>query len=181
MLLICKFAVEIMAKEQQSIIGVLCYRLPYELSNQLYNEYDSRLKEATYFINSTSYYKQLSKSIRTVEVILALSIFHKRVISNLDAALKFYDTVRRNSQTQTISIGSYDLTIEESKRIYGILIGYRDLRQRFGLTDEVFEYYETKQFLRQIINFKNNFGNRKNKGSNNQDRNTEEDTDNFSF
>jgi hypothetical protein len=149
--------------------------LPYDISNQIRNEYDSRFKEASYLIENFSYYKQLRKDSKLVEILLSLSIFHKRFITNLDAASKFYMTVNRTSQAEAISIGSYYLTSEENRKIYGILMMYHELRQRFDLYDGVFEYYETKQFLRQIINLKNNRGNR------NENNNPQEEENNLPF
>jgi len=95
-----------------------------------------------------------------VEILLAMSIFHKRIITNLDAAVKFQDTVSRNSNATTISIGGYDFDQKEKNKLLGILINYRKLQQRFGLYDQVFEYYETKEFLKQVIKFKSSFGKR---------------------
>jgi hypothetical protein len=64
---------------------------------------------------------QISNS-GTVEVLLALSIFHKRVIQNLDGAIKFQGTVHRTSGAEAIAIGSYDFNKLESNRVTAILI-----------------------------------------------------------
>jgi hypothetical protein len=164
-----------MLKSKTNIINIICYRLPKDISNQIRNEYDSRFKEASYLIENFSYYKQLRKDSKLIEILLSLSIFHKRFITNLDAASKFYTTVNRTSQAEAIRIGNYNLTSEENRKIYAILMMYRELRQRFGLYDSVFEYYETKQFLRQIVNLKNNRGNR------NENNNPEEEENNLPF
>jgi hypothetical protein len=146
--------------ERLNMIGVLTRRLPFDLANQLYNEFDSRLKEAHYFIENFSYYKSLQRDLRVVEMILALSIFHKRVITNLDAVIKFQGTVQRNSSASEIMIGSYTLDRIQKNKLLGILIEYRKLRERFGLNDYVFEFHETKDFLRQVIKFRRSFGKR---------------------
>ena len=69
--------------DETPMINILTYRLPYKLTNQIYNEYQSRLKEATYLIKNYEKYRPLNQHIKTVELFLSLSIFHKRVITNL--------------------------------------------------------------------------------------------------
>ena len=101
-----------MAKETP-IINIFTYGLPYKLANQIYKEYDSRLREAIFIITESKRYASLKDSMQTVELLLALSIFDKRVISNLQAGVKFYSTVSSYSESETIQIGTYRLTGEE--------------------------------------------------------------------
>ena len=78
-----------MAKKSP-LINILTYNLDFKLARQIFNEYESRLKDVKYLITQFKTYKVLEEDLKTVELLLALSIFHKRVIANLDAALKFY-------------------------------------------------------------------------------------------
>lgn len=142
-----------MAKETP-IINILTYSLPFELTNQIYNEYQSRFKEATYLIDNFKTYRILQSDTKTVELLLSLSIFHKRVISNLDAAVKFYGTVTSHSEAEIIKIGSYDLTGDEKNKILAIVMSYNRLIEKFSIPTSVMEYYETKEFLKKLINLK---------------------------
>lgn len=139
-----------MAKEKTPIINILTAGTPYKLSNQIYNEFQNRFKEAKYLIKNFSWYSELSEDIETVELLLALSIFHKRVVTNLDGAVKFYGTVTESGKTDTISIGSYNLNNEEKNKILGLLINYRKLIQRFGINESLMDYYHTKDFLNKV-------------------------------
>jgi len=67
--------------------NIFTYGLPFDLANQIYNEYQDRIREAKYIIDISEKYSPLANSLVTVELLLALSIFHKRVIANLDAAV----------------------------------------------------------------------------------------------
>lgn len=154
---------------ENKIIGIFCYRLPYKLSNQIYNEFENRFKDAKYLIQNYSYYKGLKKDVRVIELLLALSIFHKRLVSNLDAAVKFYGTVTRSSKAEIISIGGYKLNASERNKLLGLLMHYNNLRNRFKLPVDIFEYLETKEFLRNIIKFKDNIGKRKRNDNDNTD------------
>lgn len=139
-----------MAQEKTPIINILTAGTPFKLANQIYNEFQNRFKEAKYFIENFSWYSELSEDLETVELLLALSIFHKRVVANLDGAIKFYGTVTESGKTDTISIGSYNLNNEEKNKILGLLINYRKLIQRFGIDESFMDYYHTKEFLKKV-------------------------------
>lgn len=145
--------------KETPIINILTYQLPFELTNQIYNEYQSRLKEANYLIENINTYKPLKDNIKTVELFLSLSIFHRRVITNLDGALKFYGTVTKNGLTDTIKIGSYNLTGEERNKILAVVMNYNQLLGKFSISPSVMEYYETRDFLNKIINLKTELDN----------------------
>lgn len=142
-----------MAKETP-IINILTYKLPFELTNQIYNEFQSRFKEAQYLIENYKTYKVLESDKKTVELLLSLSIFHKRVISNFNAAVKFYGTVTSLSEAETIKMGSYDLTGDEKNKILAVVISYNKLIEKFSIPPSIMEYYETKEFLRNLISLK---------------------------
>lgn len=151
-----------MQKSEYKIIKIMCYRLPYELSNQVYNEFESRFKEARWLIEYSRYYANLQNDIKTIELLLALSVFYKRVISNLDAVIKFYGTVNRIGNAEAISIGSYDLDGKEKNKLLAIVMHYKKIQMRFGMPDWVFEYNETKQFLSYVIQYRGSFGKKNN-------------------
>lgn len=156
------------------IINILTYQLPYNLANQIYNEYQSRLKEANYLIENYKTYKSLRDSSKTIELLLSLSIFHRRIITNLDGAVKFYGTVTKKGKTDTIRIGSYDLTFEEKNKILAVVINFNHLLERFSIPPIVMEYHETREFLKKIITLKSelqNGNNEKREGN----KNNEED------
>lgn len=140
--------------QENSIINILTYQLPYNLANQIYNEYQSRLKEAKYLIDNYKTYNTLENNSQSIELFLALSIFHRRVIANFDGAVKFYGTVTKNGKTDTIRIGSYDLTFEEKNKILAVIINYNKLLEKFSISPIIMEYYETREFLKNLISLK---------------------------
>lgn len=153
------------------MINILTYQLPYKLTNQIYNEYQSRLKEATYLIENYKTYSLLRQYISTVELFLSLSIFHKRVITTLDGAVKFYGTVTKKRQTDTIQIGGYKMTGDEKNKILAVVLNYNQLLEKFSIPPVVMEYFETREFLRKLIVYKseieNDNDNQKTKGEKN--------------
>lgn len=132
------------------IINIFTYGLPFKLANQIYKEFQDRVKEANFLVENSARFKFLSDYNETLELLIALSIFHKRVVSNLDGAVKFYGTVNSISKADTISMGSYDLTFEEKNKILALLINYRTLIKKFGISENDFDYTETKEFLSNI-------------------------------
>jgi hypothetical protein len=137
------------------IINILTYKLPFELSNLIYSEYEARVREFDYLIEKNSWYRRELGSVHaTVKAILALSLFYKRVIANLDGAVGFQRRVRELTQVDTIRIGSYDLTRAEGTALVAVVLSFNDLLQRFNLTTSLFAYHETRQLLRAIIELK---------------------------
>lgn len=161
------------------IINIFTYSLPYVLANQIYNEFQDRFKEANYIIEHYQRYTVMKEYIKTVELLLALSIFYKRVIANLDGAIKFHGRVTRNSDTEVISIGSYDLNGQEKNKILGVLINYQKLIDRFQITPDILNYNLTIDFLKGVKRLQSDLEDqdflkkRKNNGKNSTD--SEED------
>lgn len=149
------------------VINIFTYGLPFKLANQIYKEFQDRVKEADFLVENSNRFKFLSDYNETLEILIALSIFHKRVISNLDGAVKFYGKVNSISKADTISMGSYDLTFEEKNKILALLINYRTLIKKFGISENDFDYTETKELLSNIERVKSfeNYGERNDYGS----------------
>ncbi|HEY5589729.1 MAG TPA: hypothetical protein VIK55_01805 [Paludibacter sp.] len=133
------------------IINILTYNLPYKLANQIYNENESRFSEVKYLIDHYDLYKPLSKYIETVKILLAMTIFQKRVIANLDAAIKFHGKIKRYSNVSTIKIGSYDFTEKEKNKLYGLIINFNTLINKFGIPIGLNDYEQTKDFLNKVL------------------------------
>lgn len=145
------------------MIEKFCSRLPREISNPMYNEYYNRLKEINYILENRDAYKHLLQYKKTIELILSLSIFYKRVIANMDAATKFAGTVFSNSTAIAIKIGSYDLTGSEKNRIIAIVMNYNLLIQKYSLTQEMLATTETKDLIKKIKDLKWQLDNNENK------------------
>lgn len=146
-----------------SIIRILTYGLPFKLSNQIFNEFQGRYTDIKYLINKYDYYKNLREDLKTIELLLSLSIFHKRVISNLDAAAKFYKTVNLKSGAETIAMGNYKLTFDEKTQLLAIVITYKNLLQKYNIPQYLIDSYDNKDFLRNLKNLLSEIKNAKKK------------------
>lgn len=153
------------------MIEKFCSRLPREISNPMYNEYYNRLKEINFILENRDAYKHLLQYRKTIELILSLSIFYKRVIANMDAATKFAGTVFSNSPAIAIKIGSYDLTGSEKNRIIAIVINYNSLIEKYSLTHDMLATTETKDLIKKIKDLKWQLDNNENKDIKNNDEN----------
>lgn len=140
-----------MKNNKPPIINILTFGLPFKLANQIFNEYQSRLSEAKYIIEHADRYRLLGEHFETVKILLAMTIFYKRVIANLDAAVKFHGTISRYSGAETIKIGSYNLTGEDKNKLLGLIINYDKLRERFGIPNDLNNYELTKEFLIKVL------------------------------
>jgi hypothetical protein len=159
-----------------SIIRILTYGLPFKLSNQIFNEFQGRYTNIKYLINKYDYYKNFREDLKTIELLLSLSIFHKRVISNLDAAAKFYKTVNLKSGAETIAMGSYKLTLDEKTQLLAIVITYKNLLQKYNIPQYLIDSYDNKDFLRNLKNLLLEIKNAEEKHNpNNENQTTESD------
>ena len=132
------------------IINVLTYRLHYDLARQIYNEFQDRYRECQYLIGETNKFVVLRESLQTVELLLALSIFHKRVVANFEAAVSFHDTVKRFGATETVRMGGFELTLKERNRLLGIVMNYQKLVDDFSIPQWILHYGETFEFLENL-------------------------------
>lgn len=148
------------------IINILTYDLPFKLSNQIYNEFQARFTEIKSWINKYDTYKKFEENIKTIELLLSLSIFHKRVISNLDAAVKFYKTVNLKSGAEAIVMGDYKLTVEEKNKVLALVLTYQNLLKNFKIPQYLIDSYDNKDFLRNLKNFQIELRNSENKPKN---------------
>ncbi|WDO12382.1 hypothetical protein MH928_13745 [Flavobacterium sp. WW92] len=153
------------------MIEKFCSRLPREISNPMYNEYYNRLREINFILENRDTYKSLIPYRKTIELILSLAIFYKRVIANMDAATKFAGTVFTNSTATAIRIGTYDLTGTEKNRITAIVMNYNSMIEKYSLTQDILTTVETKDLIRKIKNLKWQLDNNENLdlGSNTND------------
>jgi hypothetical protein len=143
-----------MKNEEVPIINIMTSRLPRELSRPIYSEFQSRYSEAVRVIEGYDKYRLLQKDLDLVELLLAMSIFHNRVLTNLDAATKFYGLVIKSGKAEGIKIGRYVLNQDEINVIQGILINNRKILRKYNMDDSLFNYQLTIDFLQKLINLK---------------------------
>lgn len=131
------------------LINILCYKLPGDVSRAVHNEYEGRWSEIKHIWEyPQNRYKLLESYPTTVQHLLAMSTFYRRVLSSMDGACDFYKTVSRGATSErSIAIGSYRLDKAEYNKMLNIRITFRKLRERYGIGDDFFEYAETEKFL----------------------------------
>ena len=139
--------------DDTTFIKTLCKKLPSDVSNALYNEYFGRWDEIE---NIWAYPQNRFKPLQTYEEVikrlLAISTFYRRVLIGFDGARDFYKTVSKSkdtlSKTETvISIGKYKLDHSEYNKLLGVQIEFGKLRDKYGIGDSFFDYFETEEFL----------------------------------
>lgn len=130
--------------------------LPLKLSQQIRIEYDIRLNELKYLTSDKiEQYHYLQKDFKTIELLLSLSIFYKRIISNFDSANKFSSRVVLNSDAKSIKLGTYDFSDKEIFRLRKIILEFNNLLNEYSIHPFLFDYTETIVFLRKIKAYKN--------------------------
>lgn len=133
------------------LINILCYRLSGDVSRAVYNEYESRWNEIKHIWEyPRNRFKILEDYSKTIQHLLAMSTFYRRVLSGMGGACDFYKTVAKEMNGDrecSITIGKYRFNKKEYNKILTIQITFRKLREKFGIDDLLFEYTETEEFL----------------------------------
>lgn len=129
--------------------------LPYKLKEQMTFEYNVRINDINYFLSGRyDYYAPLKKDIETIELLLALSIFYKRVLSNFDSATKFTSRIVLQSDAESVQLGMYNLSAKEIFKLNQTVLTFKKLMAEYSIPIGLFEYLETKELLRKIKVYK---------------------------
>ncbi len=118
-------------------------------------EYQDRIREVNFYLENSQRYSSLRNELRAIELLLALSIFYKRIIANLEGTIKFYGTVTRVSEADTIQIGNYYFTLKEKNNLQALTINYHSILEKYHISENIFNYYDTRDFIESILNLKN--------------------------
>ena len=131
---------------------------PYRLNQQLIYEYNIRINDVNHFVSGKyDFYAPLKKDIETIELLLALTIFYKRVLTNFESATKFSSRVVFNSEADSIQLGTYLLDAKEIFRIKKTILLFNNLMEKYSIPPDLFNYSETKEFLRKVKYLKDQF------------------------
>lgn len=137
------------------MIKLFTDNLPYKLSEQMTFEYNGRINDINYFLSGRyDYYTPLKKDIETIQLLLALSIFYKRVLSNFDSATKFTSRIIFKSEAESVQLGTYDLSAKEIFKLNKTVLTFKKLMEDYSIPIGLFEYLETKELLRKIKVYK---------------------------
>lgn len=133
------------------MIRLFTDNLPYKLREQMIIEYDRRMSDINHFVSGKyDYYSPLRKDIESIKMLLALSIFYKRVLSNFESATKFTGRIVLNSEADSVQLGTYDLSSKEIFKLRKSIVTFRKLMKDYSIPASLFEYLETKEFLRKV-------------------------------
>lgn len=147
------------------MIQLFTENLPYKLSEQMTFEYNRRLSDINYFISGRyDYYAHLKNDIETIQLLLALSIFYKRVLSNFDSATKFTSRVIFKNEAVSVQLGTYNLSAREIFKLNKTVLTFKKLMEEYSIPLGLFEYLETKELLRKIKVYKDGLDRNKDNG-----------------
>jgi len=147
------------------MIQLFTENLPYKLSEQMTFEYNRRLSDVNFFISGQyNYYAHLKNDIETIQLLLALSIFYKRVLSNFDSATKFTSRVVFKSEAVSVQLGTYNLSPKEIFKLNKTVLTFKKLMEDYSIPLSLFEYLETKELLRKIKIYKDGLDRNNNNG-----------------
>ncbi|RZK39897.1 MAG: hypothetical protein EOO90_17125 [Pedobacter sp.] len=147
------------------MIHLFIENLPYKLTEQMTYEYNSRINDVNFFVSGNyDYYAHLKKDIETIQLLLALSIFYKRVLTNFDSATKFTGRILNKSDADSIKLGTYNLSAIEISKMNRTIITFEKLMLQYSIPLALFDYLETKEFLRKVKIYRDSLNKTNNNG-----------------
>jgi hypothetical protein len=128
------------------MIRQFCKGLPKFLSDQLFIEYEYRRRELEFLVTTYPQRYRWIEEVDSVRLLLALSIYFRRVISQLEAAGKtYFDLV--GGDVTGVTIGQHKLSEQEAEELSNATSDFHRLLHHFGLYTALFDYYDTSGFL----------------------------------
>lgn len=116
----------------------------------MYNEYQYREKELTYLITTyTKRYKWI-EDVEFIKLLLAMSIYYRRIIAQLDASINFTDRIFKLDDGKGVLIGTYELNKGEIENIKKAVNNFNAIMRRFYIHLYLFDYDDVKMFLFKI-------------------------------
>lgn len=138
--------------KQPPIINILTYELPGNITRTIYLEYNSRRRELDrIWANPDNNYRVLQDYVSTVEALLAISIFYRHVMGQLQGAVSFYKSVNKMCSMKkecAIKVGGMVLDNKQQRHLLSAVIKFDQIQKKYQLEPVFFEYSETIQFLR---------------------------------
>lgn len=137
---------------RNSIINILTFGLPGNVTRPIYMEYNSRRRELDrIWANPENHYQMLQEYVPTVEALLAISIFYRHVMGFMQGAVSFYKSVNHKNGREkeyAIKVGETVLNREQQSHLLSAVIKFEQIQEKYLLAPVFFEYSETIQFLR---------------------------------
>lgn len=132
------------------LLNILTAGLSGTVTRPIYLEYNSRRKELDrIWAKEGNNYKVLQNHVKTVEALLAISLFYRYVMGYMQGATSFYKLVNQRylDGECAISIGQGVLDKKQQNHLLAAVIKFNQIKEKYQLYPAFFEYSETIQFL----------------------------------
>ncbi len=139
---------------KNSLINIFASKLPASITKPMCQEYDWRKNEIQrVWAGDNNRYQKLETYESTIDALLALSIFYRHVVVNLDGASHFYVKINKDvDKEMPIKIGKFEFNKKEWNRLRAIHIQFGKITDRYQISPHFFEYADTLDFLRNCLN-----------------------------
>ena len=130
-------------------------QIPYKIRSQLLFEYGNRVNEIKYLTSiDFGKFTNLSNDLESIYMLLGLSIFYKRIISNLESGRKFSTRIIFQEKAESINIGKFKIDASDTYKINGVVLEFYKLIKDYNISLSMFDYYETYEFLNKVNSYK---------------------------
>ena len=137
--------------KDNSLIRILCYQLPHDVSQPVFKEYNDRWAEILRIWDSKNErYICLSEHQSAIKTLLAMSTYYRRVIGCMGGAMDFFRKISyegNERKERSVKIGNFVLDQVKNNQLWMITRNFSNLKNKFNIPDVFFEYEETLEFL----------------------------------
>ncbi|MDL2302797.1 hypothetical protein [Dysgonomonas sp. 520] len=137
------------------MISIFTKHLPYKVGEQLKIEYDKRVSDIKN-LTSDKYqtYTNMKEYLDVIYLLLAMSIFYRRILANFDAANKFTHRILSKSDATSIVLGTIELSEKEILQLNSVVYRYKKIMEKYTLSVDMFVYSNTLEFMRKVRGYK---------------------------
>jgi|GEM_PF-5649074 len=131
---------------------MFCKDLPRSLSQLLYNEYQTGKKELDFLIKTYPKRYKWIDDIESIYLLLALSIFYRRIIAQLESAKAFSDRLF-GLNIGNIQVGVDYIDEKVTNQMSSAIYDFYQFLKKFHIFVELFDYFDYRDFLKNIKNY----------------------------
>ena len=135
------------------MIRMFCKELPRTLSQLLYNEYQVARKDLDFLLQTYPKTYKWIDDPEVIQLLLALSIFYRRVIAQLESAMSFSKRLF-NLNVSHIEIGVDHIDHVQVEKMSKTVSEFYGLLKGFSIHTDLFDYYDLREFLSKLKGYK---------------------------
>lgn len=141
--------------EDTPLINILCYELPKEVGQPLFKEFHNRWDEIERIWQTPNFSDNvLKKHASTIKMLLAMSLYYRRVISGFYGATDFFKKITyegNERHERAVKIGSFVFDRDQNYQLWKIQQSFSAILEKYQINETFFDFDDTLEFLSNCV------------------------------